>query len=225
MFGRRIGSIAVSLALALMITGPGAVAIASPSAPYGASVATWSGRWWQWIFSMPLDGNHPFNDSTGANCGNGQSAKHMWFLAGVNNTSGEPTRGCEVPTGRMIFFPVLNTECSTLEAAPFYGKDAAELKACAESFAMEDTYAQLDGVDLPMRMVTSGVFDFTVQEGWEDGNYFAPGVKVGDEGQSVAHGAHVVLPPLPPGSHLLEFGGYFPDWDYQLDITYQLTVG
>lgn len=222
---RSIGLMALTLVLALTITGPGATALTSPARPRGASLGTWAGRWWQWVFSMPYDSHHPFNDTTGANCGQGQAAKGMWFLAGVTNTGGTVGRGCEVPAGRMILFPVLNTECSTLEAPPFYGKDAAELTACAESFLMEDMYARLDGADVPFSMVTSGVYDFTVQEGWVAAGFFPAGVKVGDQGQSVAHGAHVVLPPLPAGSHLLEFGGYFPDLDYQLDISYQLTVG
>lgn len=220
----RISLVAMMLVLALVATSPGAGALARPLEPtYGASIGTWAGRWWQWIFSVPLDEHHPFNDSTGANCGQGQSARQMWFLAGVSNTGGEVGRGCEVPKGRAIFFPVLNTECSTLEKEPFYGEDAAALKACAESFVMEDMYAQLDGADLNMATVTSDVYDFTVTEGWNIAGYFE-GADVGDTGQSVASGTHVVLPPLPPGTYTLEFGGYFPLWDYQLDITYRISV-
>ena len=53
--------------------------------------------------------NHPLFDETGEDCDVGQSGK-VWFLGGVINETGSASRECTVPTGKAIFFPILNVE-------------------------------------------------------------------------------------------------------------------
>src|SRR3954453_11906827 len=84
--------------------------IPSNARPYGQSYVEWSNAWWQWAFSLPVPaGNpeaHPLFDPTGASCGAGQSGS-VWFLAG-SFAGRTVVRNCTIPTGKAIFFPILN---------------------------------------------------------------------------------------------------------------------
>jgi hypothetical protein len=92
------------------------------SKPHGLSYGEWSARWWQWILSIPAETN-PNLDTTGENCGEGQSG-HVWYLAGSFG-GGPYLRTCTVPTGTSLFFPILNAafgaglaDCLTPVIAP-----------------------------------------------------------------------------------------------------------
>jgi hypothetical protein len=79
------------------------------SNPYGASYETWTARWWQWAYSLPVAG-HPLFDESGADCAAGQSGP-VWYLGGVFNVSGSAVRDlCVVPQGKSILFPIINAE-------------------------------------------------------------------------------------------------------------------
>jgi len=131
-------------------------------------------------------------------------------------------RDCTVPAGKALFFPIINVECSTLEAPPFYGGNEAELRACVEQdlFQLRNVFAVIDGValqGLDRYLVESPVFTFQVP----DNNVL--GVAAG-MGQSVSNGYYLMLAPLSVGEHTIRFGGFFPNFPFSLDITYHLTV-
>ena len=226
---RCYGAIAIISMIVGLSTGPVSPARASdhqpgvipPHAkPYGLIYGEWSAKWWQWALSLPMDQN-PFFDE-GGNCAHGANGQlgPVWFLTGVINASGTAVRDCTVPTGKAFFFPIINVECSTLEAPPFYGDNKKELSACAESFRIAGVFATIDGVaveDLERYRVVSPLFKFTVPE------TNTLGVSAG-RGKSVSNGYYLMLAPLSVGQHTLHFGGSFPDFPFTLDITYNLTV-
>jgi hypothetical protein len=210
---------ALTLALTLVAT---TGASAAPR-PYGASVGTWGARWWEWAFDIPADANHPLFDEEGDDCMRGQASKGFVFLAGVFNTSGTADRdGCTVPVGRGLFFPLVNVECSSLEPDPFFGDDEASLNACLDHWAFTDTFATLDGAPLFTASQRSGVYDIGPMP---DPNIL--GATPGATGISMADGEYGIVPPLPPGTYDLRFGGNY-ELDGQvvfaLDIHYELTV-
>jgi hypothetical protein len=197
-------------------------AIPPHAKPYGMTYGEWSARWWQWALSLPVDQN-PFFDE-GGDCSNGANGQlgPIWFLTGVINASGTAVRNCTVPVGKALFFPVINVECSTLEAPPYYGGNEAELRACAKGFQFEDVFLEIDGVrvrDLTHYLVASPLFWFTVPPD------NALGVPAGT-GQSVSNGYFVMLTPRSAGKHVIHFGGAFTGSDplFALDITYNLNV-
>ena len=110
------------------------------SAAHGHTYAEWSVKWWLWDFSLPA----PLNPTVtpGADCSNGQSGE-VWFLEG-----GPPTITCAVPGGKALFFPIVTTECSSLEPVPFHGDTPAERSACAKGWIdfVTDLSATIDGV-------------------------------------------------------------------------------
>jgi hypothetical protein len=189
---------------------------------YGMTYGEWSAKWWQWALSLPVDQN-PFFDE-GGNCSNGANGQlgPVWFLTGVINVSGTAVRDCTVPAGKALFFPLINVDCSTLEADPFHGDNEEELRACVtkDLFQFEDVFAEIDDVavqDLNRYRVESPLFIFTVPPS----NVL--GVDAGT-GQMISNGYYLMLAPLPVGDHTIHFGGRFPNLGFSLDITYNLTV-
>jgi hypothetical protein len=186
---------------------------------HGRSYGEWSAAWWQWVLSIPTPVN-PLLDETGANCAEGQSG-HVWFLAGVINVSGTATRHCTIPSGTALFFPVLNSECSTVEAPPFFGRNETELRSCVHAFSFPVLHASLDGVplaNLASYEIDSPLFTFTLPEENVLGIPNAPLT-----GMSVGNGVYLLLAPLSVGEHTLNFGGT-DSTGFTLNITYNLTV-
>jgi hypothetical protein len=191
------------------------------SRSYGMTYGEWSARWWQWAISLPADYN-PLTDT--ADCSTGQLGS-VWFLGGAFYPASNPdVRNCNVPAGKALFFPIVNTECSDLEPDPWHGDTPATRRACAKAnmdppgIDPANLFAEIDGVsiqNLTQYRVMSPNFFFTAP----DPNVL--GVP-GGSGQSVGDGYYLMVAPLPAGHHTIHFGGVFADWS--LDITYYLNV-
>jgi len=181
----------------------------------GLSQGEWSARQWQWLVSFPNEAS-PNADQTGARCGLGQSGP-VFFLAGLVGP-GPAERACTVPAGVAILLPVFGAECSTLEPPPFFGRDEAELAACAAAAA--DTLPDparmevlVDGQalgDLGRFRVATPVFTLALPED----NVFGTPAGVGS---AVGDGYFIMLAPLPPVEHVVELGPL-------VSLTYRLTV-
>jgi hypothetical protein len=186
----------------------------------GKSQAEWSAAWWEWATPIPAD-HHPLTDT--ADVSTGQSGD-VWFIGG-SFVSGTAKRYCTIPTGKMLFLPVLNVECSTLECpGDFCGHTAAELSACAKRWMDNPTnlFCTIDGVAVP------GLDSYRVQSPMFDFGPVPPNNVLGvpvppDTGQSVSDGIYLMFSPLAEGEHTLHFGGAFAN-GFALDITYHLMV-
>jgi hypothetical protein len=178
---------------------------------------------------------NPLFDETGANCAIGQEG-HVFFLVGVLNETGTAVRTeCVVPTGSMLFFPILNTIC-TNEPGEFVPTE--ELAPCAAGpiSTATDLVVEIDGVsveNLQAFRAQSPVFEFTLPEGNVLGGQPGschPRDDVGPCVQylAVADGFYLMLPPLPPGEHTIHIHGTFTNLfggPFTVDITYDpLTV-
>ncbi|MDQ5876487.1 MAG: hypothetical protein M3288_06580, partial [Thermoproteota archaeon] len=101
------------------------------ASPYGLTYGEWTARWWQWAYSVPRD-VHPAYDDSGKYCAEGQGGP-VWFLTGTYEHPVE--RYCNIPAGKAILFPILNSECSYVE---FPGLNIEEeLRQCAKQ--MQDS--------------------------------------------------------------------------------------
>jgi len=229
----------VSIVLGLMASSVSPVwadpAIIPPQAKghcmtYGMTYGEWSAKWWQWALSLPVAQN-PFFDVDGS-CANGANGQlgPVWFLTGVINTSGTAVRDCTVPAEKTLFFPIINTECSTLEVGTEWECDGTEedCTACAASKNIGNVFATIDGVpvrNLKRYLVESPLFTFTVPSYPDNvlGVVTPPAT-----GQSVSNGYYLMLAPLSVGKHTIHFGAAYLADDgtvsFALDITYYLTV-
>jgi hypothetical protein len=183
----------------------------------GLTLGEWSARWWQWVISFPMEVNPSF-DGTGERCHFGQSGP-VFFLASSPNSV---ERSCTVPTGVAIFIPLAHSQCSTTDVPPYFGRDAAELEACAvgdgDASGAAGITLTINGQavpDLDPYRATTPPFSQVVGV---DNMYSLPaGVNL-----AVGDGYQVILMPPPPGEHEITFGWPGPEGD--VVVTYHLIV-
>ena len=182
------------------------------------SQADWSKAWWQWAGSFD-DASSPVADRTGANCHLKQDGA-VWFLAGTYGTQ-RTVRTCKVPRGKYLFFPIINyvvMPTTRTQAAP------CNAATCCLSFAQtaksmtdqpSNLVLELDGRRIDdlarYRQATTECFDM--------GALAEPKYRIFP---SAANGYYVMLRPLSPGKHVLNFGGRLPGMSQA--VTYTLFV-
>ena len=198
---------------------PAGVVLSPDATVDGLSLAEWEARWWQWVLSFPEESN-PLFDETGERCSYGQSGS-VFFLAGA---SGSAEWACIVPLGLTILVPLTVSECSTVEPPPYFGRDEAELRACAveaTNQAMETVTILEMNVDgqtvgsLEPYRVSTPLFPLLLPPG----NLLGSTAPVAN---AVANGYHVLLAPLPVGDHIITLSSLGPEGPGT--ETYRLTV-
>ena len=151
----------------------------------------------------------------------------VWFLA---SPFGAVQREVDIPRGVYLYIGMLNAESSNLEDPPFYGGTWEERAAGARGVAnhIRDLFVEIDGVELDdpqsFRIAT------------DDVKFFAPSPwlygEAGGEGVSSGDGYFLMLRPLPPGPHTINYRGAFEftaELDgfnayYVIEMTYRLNV-
>src|SRR5438128_1463082 len=223
----------------------GQIVLSPDTKHYGKTYDEWSTAWWQWALAIPVHAppfsarvNHPLVDLTGAKCGVGQSGP-VWFLGGAFFQAGMPAvstivrNDCSVPSSKALFFPILNIECSIVEGVAFGCADTVQGLRDAVKFVIDlvsNVAVDVDGVAIPISSSyrvdsqTKPTFCFTfppddilsfIGEG-----PFSPGTYC----PAVDDGYYIMLAPLPAGPHTIHFHGEIPDFNFTLDVTYNLTV-
>jgi hypothetical protein len=198
------------------------------SKPFDASLDVWGTRWWQWAYSLPATG-HPLFDETGADCAAGQSGP-VWFLAGIFNVSGSAVRTeCVVPSGKALFFPILNAEWDNFCPPVDPPMTEAQLRATVAGVVdlATDLQCEIDGESvgsLSRYRARGPAFDIQLPDDnlWQA---FGCSIAPGTYGPLVQDGYYVMITPLPPGEHTIHFHGTLAaPINFTLDITYELTV-
>jgi len=96
--------------------------------PAGQSYGRWAAEWWQWALGIPGAVN-PLTDATGEHCAQRQ-VDSVWFLAG--SFSSEPVvRSCEIPAGKSLFFPLINSAYGAFLNDPPATRTAKFVRAAA----------------------------------------------------------------------------------------------
>lgn len=183
-------------------------ALPAGSVVEGKTLGEWSAEWWQWALSYPVS-NNPLLDTTGSSASLGDVGP-VFFLAGRAFSSGIVNRTFAVPAGKFIFFPLINSFSSEEGTV-------TEMRAALATFAANTTelHASVDGVAIPdlfSHRELSPVFDITLPPD----NIFGADPRV--YSPSVSDGYWLMLEPLSPGNHIINFGG--TSGDFSLDVTY-----
>jgi hypothetical protein len=195
--------------------------------PFGRSYSEWANLWWQWAYRLPITG-HPLFDLQGINAAAGQSGP-VWFLAGTwSGGSGSPiqvvNRTITVPTGKALFFPILNSAtwvCDFARTAP----DGYRNLSC--TIDGRSVKGLSDPLTTPYRLLTPS-FGAWLPE--EDNYYQSFGLDwVGTATNPwFGNGVYLMLAPLSAGQHMVHFTGNIVDSAgtviFGLDITYMITV-
>ena len=177
----------------------------------GRSQEDWSRAWWQWAHSFETK-RSPVADRTGELCGLGQSGP-VWFLAGTYGTK-RTIRTCSIPRGKYLFFPLVNYAVMPPPGRPVTC-DAVKASAAQLTDHATGLLLEVDGVQtadlMTHRLATRECFDIGVLA--------QPKVRIFP---SAANGYYVMVRPLPPGTHTLDFGGVLPG--VLQGVTYTLTI-
>ncbi len=187
----------------------------------GRPLADFANLWWQWAFSMPQD-QSPVHDQTGAYCHVGQTAP-VWFLAGGFG-SAKIERRCDIPAGQHIFFPVINM---------LVVDDPEVIRPCA---ALRAEVARNNSSYVYVRVILDGVpvenaerFRLAPETCFAPFAAAPPGARVPRFSTAATDGVWIMLRPLPPGPHRLEFRAFYTNPDEALgdmvqNIAYDLTI-
>jgi hypothetical protein len=177
----------------------------------GLSQSEWSRVWWQWAASFDR-ASSPVADLTGSKCGLKQN-NGVWFLAGTYGTH-RTVRTCVVPRGKPLFFPLINyvvmpsgPDCCTCESV--------KRSAAAKTDRPAALVLEIDGKSIaPLefyRQATAECFDMSANTP-ASARIFP----------SAANGYYVMLKPLAPGKHTLNFGGILSEMSQA--VTYTIVV-
>jgi hypothetical protein len=204
----------IALAAGLLLFTPAAgqaqpLSTQQPSANVHKPAPELTANWWQAFLAVPAD---QFGSCNVGGQGN------IIFLAGT--TGDEAQRQCTVPTGSSFLVPLINVECSQIEGN---GDNFAVLQQRASESADQFTGLSLtiDGKAVP------GLTDLRVQSGLFTFNSLAGngiGVPPTDSTIAVSDGYWALIRPLPPGTHIISFGGSYPPGDFSTLATYTITV-
>lgn len=210
---------------------------------FGKTYGEWSAAFWEWAYSLPATPDHPLIADGAMDCSLGQSGK-VWFLGGTYTANPDPNdprivvgtadRECTVPTGKALFFPIINAECDTIDEGDVGdGMPEEDLRNCAndliDAVKPDNLSATIDGVPVANLADYRADLPLFPIESLPDPNL--KGVPPGEYGDAVADGYYLMLPPLSAGEHEIDFIGKVEIFDgddlqfsFTLDIEYDLTV-
>ena len=203
----------------------------------GLTYGDWSARHWKWLFSMPVD-EHPLFGT--ADVSEGQSGE-VWFLGGSFASTelvpgvfiAEETRDVTIPPGKKLFFPIVDSEASTVEGN---GATEEELREAAQFFSdfivLDSLFCEVDGrpvKNLADFRVQSPLFTFGPLPDNNILEAFGVTAPEGTKSKSVSDGVFVMLATLSAGTHTVHFGGVSDLTSvggpiFIQDITYNITV-
>ncbi len=190
----------------------------------GASLAEWHARNWQWAISMPEEANPNF-DPTGEKCGYGQFGPVFFLPAQYVEADPEAAPEgyhCIAPEGVALFVTVGGAGCTTVEPPPYFGRDEAELTACAAEIAngISNFEATINGQPVPdleqYRTVTPL---FPMLFGQDNFYGVEPSVAL-----SVADGYTFIIAPPPPGDYEITIAVMFEGDETVYTATQLITV-
>jgi hypothetical protein len=197
--------------------------------------------WWQWVYASPAKdvtvktGPHsstttntnPVLDSTGDFARGMEHEKgpgdKYFFLAG--DFGGTVTRNIDVPHGKALFFPVINSELDNAVDPPT-NYTVAELSAIAKANidATTSMSATFDGVPVDTFRTQSPAFSYKLPKHDSIYEYFGltgPQFQ-GTVSPAVSDGWWGVIDAPSKGTHVLHFTSTGPG--FALDVTYNLNV-
>jgi hypothetical protein len=155
----------------------------------------------------------------------------VWFLAGSFGTD-PVVRTCEVPAGKALYFPLINTLYGAFLNDPPETRTEEFVRAAGSCTEAAEISVSIDGFEVPRptRFFTgaSGSLSplFNVQ--LPPGNVFGVDESIVPElvlSPSSEQGYYLFVQPLPPGEHVIHWvasGCSSPG--FTQDITYRLTV-
>ena len=181
--------------------------------------------WWQWALETPASEN-PLTDTTGQFAAVNQSGR-VWFLAG--NPGGTTVRTISVPSGKALFFPIVNF----FDAEDGIAVGGGRLFGIPRPVQVAQTFVsnviatatglscEVDGSPVP---ITAANLEQSTPFSLHLPADNILGVPAGVYFPAVDSGYYVLLPPLSAGQHTIHWEGSLTFFSLSLDVTYNITV-
>ena len=181
--------------------------------------------WWQWALETPASEN-PLTDTTGQFAAVNQSGR-VWFLAG--NPGGTTVRTITVPSGKALFFPIVNVFDAEDGIAVgggrlfFIPRPVQVARTFVSSVIATATglSCEVDGTPLP---ITTANLEQSMPFSLHLPADNILGVPAGVYFPAVDSGYYVLLAPLLAGQHTIHWAGSITFFFLSLDVTYNITV-
>jgi hypothetical protein len=181
--------------------------------------------WWQWALETSASEN-PLTDTTGQFAAVNQRGP-VWFLAG--NVGGTTVRTITVPSGKALFFPIVNV--FDAEGGIVVGGGRLFLipgpVQVAQTFVSNviatatGLSCEVDGNPLPI--TTANLEESTPFSLHLPADNIL-GVPAGVYYPAIDSGYYVLLAPLSAGQHTIHWAGTLTFFPLSLDVTYNITV-
>jgi hypothetical protein len=204
--------------------------------PEGQTYGRWAAQWWQWALGVPRAVN-PLTDTTGEHCAQRQ-VDQVWFLAGSFLGPGPIVRTCEIPAGKSLFFPLINTFFGAELDDPPEERTEEFVRKRGSCDELTQISVEIDGFEIrrPLRFFTgasgsqSPIFNVQLPPRNVAGarRITTPELVLTP---SAEQGYHLFVRPLSPGTHTIRWiasGCSRPAPEEPVnvqDITYHLKVG
>jgi len=201
---------------------------------YGKTYGEWSAKWVQWAYAGP-DGANAIQDETGEFCTVNQLHEKIWFLAGSFGKTGV-VRNCTIPSNRALFYPLIEggwVDCpgtSDEDQTDAYVRQSIATVSGPQGDNASLLTSTLDSAPIASLQI------LTVRTQSPKFNAILPVNHVlgdpgcgftypaGKTGRWIIDGYWVMLPPLPPGVHVLTLHGASDGFGFDNEVTYNLNV-
>ncbi|HWA78094.1 MAG TPA: hypothetical protein VG937_37420 [Polyangiaceae bacterium] len=201
---------------------------------YGKSYAGWAASWVEYVNRVaPPDCVSPLMDATGASCALYQDPESpVFFLVGNFGGVSKRTK-CVVPSGKALFFPLLNVWGDNAGVPADMTLSDADIKTFAEStfetLAPSLLHLTVDGravEKLESGALPSAPYVLNLKAG--ENPFACMGLDdVEGEFPGYTGGYFAMLAPLSDGPHTVRFGGgqmsASPTNDVSIDVSYELN--
>jgi hypothetical protein len=177
----------------------GTIYFSRNSIPFGVSWEEWAARWWIWCLNQGEE-RSPALDGSGSRCQQDQIYPQVWFLAG---TFGDKAiRRCQVPSGKALFFPIVNDLISFFEYPMINTETELQNYAMRDLDTTTSLSVTINGLSL------GGLMDFRVQTNiFEIKVPFEPDSRNHSYTNAVSDGYWMFLKPLSLGRHRILIRG------------------
>ena len=203
------------------------------SLPGGQTYGRWAAEWQKWAVSMSTARNPLLTtmETDPKRCQEHQVGR-VWFLGGAILGETTADRVCEVPAGKALFFPMINTAYyAFLNDLPPETRTEAYVRSAGNCTEAAEITISIDGVKVPRptRFFTgpSGSQSPIFNAQLPPSNIFKLDTTAAEDlafSPSAEQGYYLFVYPLAPGSHLIRWVAHGCLSGFVQDITYRLTV-
>jgi hypothetical protein len=211
---------------------PGQVTALPPgSVVAGLTLEEWSAQWWKWALAFPISKSPLYDTNRHAPFAHSAQPDPVFFIAGaITTTPGLHfvTREVTIRSDAHVFFPIVNFTAENVGRAVSLSPQELRDEAVVLTSLVTEAHASVDGVEIPCDRILrllAPVFSYTIPDVPDNLFRFFGLDFSGIADPAVSDGYWVMLAPLPPGQHVVQFrGAVGPPHNVVHDITYHFTV-